>query len=401
MAERPPAPVAPGRPARIEGRAPAEQARGHAAPRGQAGLRPSRDQTRLLRAVLGTPPAHPGSWLDGLDLDRLDSGAFQLLPQLYRVLAQGAPTSRVVDRLKGVYRYAWSANAVALRHMRTALDVLAAAQVPALVAGPAAFGARYYGDLGARLIDRLEVLVRDADVSRAIAAFRRADGWDVPRIAVDRQMGAAGATAVSKDGRAVWLRWDVLDGGTRTPADEAVWCRAERVEIAGAQAWGLSPADDLLYALVRAAQWDPVPPCRWLCDAATIMQARPASLDWDHLVRQARRYGAVASARAALRFLKRNLDAPAPPQVVRGLKAYAIAPVEWLEFHVRRHRLTPLGRLPHLAFRYVRRPAESSSLRGLPGFAAWLQWVWGLPRKSRVPAYVLRRAWRRSLGMAR
>ena len=83
-----------------------------------AGVWPTPDQELLLRGAFAREAVPGCQWLERTDIDRIDGGSFQLLPQLYRNLTGLGATAPVIQRLRGVYRYAWSVNCVALRQAR-------------------------------------------------------------------------------------------------------------------------------------------------------------------------------------------------------------------------------------------------------------------------------------------
>jgi hypothetical protein len=300
-----------------------------------------------------------------------------------------------MERLRGVYRYAWSANAVALRDARLLLESLGETGASARLIGPAAFVRRYYGDLGARLIDCLHLLIRPRDLRGALAALPQARAMPAEPVAVDRLLAAGSSTPVTSHGRVVVLHWSLLDGTCGAAGDDH-WPDAEPVNLDGILANALSSADDLLFVLLRATRWEPVPPFRWLADAMAIVRSRQGDLDWDRLLYQARAHRVVLPVRRALGYLYHRLGQPIPAPILTAAEAVSISLAERVAYRVRRRPSTLFGRLPDLLFRYLDQSRGVSPLLRMSGVVGWLQRVWGLPSARKVPAYVVRRAWARA-----
>jgi putative nucleotidyltransferase-like protein len=363
---------------------------------GRRGVWPTTDQELLLRAAFPGDREAGCQWIEGTDLDEVDPGSFQLLPQLYRNLSALSVSGPVMERLRGVYRYSWSANAVALRQARLLLECLEGAGVTARVIGPVAFLQRYYRDLGARLVDSVQLLIQPRQLQQALSALRQAGLASAAPTHVDRLLAAADSTALAIGGRAVVLDWSRPSEPSDPAAGSEDWETGEQIDVDGSCAHGLTASDDLLFVLIHATRWEPVPPFRWLADAMAILRSRQGDLDWDRLLYRARAHGVVLPVRQALGYLHHRLGQPIPAPVLTAAEALSISLAERVAYRVRRRPPVLFGRLPDLLFRYLDQSRGVSPLLRISGVVGWLQRVWGLPSPRQVPAYVVRRAWARA-----
>jgi hypothetical protein len=359
------------------------------------GVWPTRDQELLLRAAFAAEAGPGYQWIERTDIERVDPGSFQLLPQLYRNLAALSVTGPVMERLRGVYRYSWSVNTVALRHARLQLASLGGAGVRARVIGPAAFLQRYYGDLGARLVDGLQLLVRPRDLRRSLAALQEAGLAPVESIDVDRLFMTADWATLPMGGRAAFVHWSLVGGCSRPDGDGELWSEEEQIEVDGSPATALNVTDDLLFVLVRGARWELVPSFRWLSDAMAILRSAQARIDWDRLLHRAHTLGVVLPMRQSLAYLQHRLGQSIPPRVLGAAESQAVSLAQHLESRVRREPPGMLGRLPDLIVRYLAQSRGVSPVRRAFGLMGWLQRAWGLPSIGGVPGYVVRRGWER------
>lgn len=363
-------------------------------------LAPSPTQHLLLRAVvLDGDPAQEAweHWRAVADIERLDPGSTRLLPFLYRRLAERGADDPVIERLKGTYRYTWSANGALLRDAGGLLGAMADAGIPTVVLGGVALLAQVYQDQGARLADSLAVMVppeRLEDAGRLLQAH----GWMPPE-----RWDIAGAIAVSSQvrfsgrGRPVDLCWDPFPEACAPDVREACWLAAQPGEIAGTATRTLAPTDELLQICIRASRRDEVPPFRRLCDAMMVLRRAARAVDWSRLVELAGRARAVLPVRASLRLLRDTLEAPVPDAVLERLAATRVSSAERLEQRLQERPLPRLGRFPDLVFRHARLAATGAAPPGLAGLSRYLQTAWGAERGWQIPLVLVWKGARRAV----
>jgi len=245
----------------------------------------------LLHAVL-TPETNPSAiarWLAATDIERLEAGQFQLLPLLYQQLHGRADGHPWLPRLKGIYRRAWVANQLALKAAHAALEVLAAARLPALLIGPAALSLTVYADPATRPIGAALVLTPAAARQAAIQALTAA-GWQpspgTDNLAAPRfERWQAGHLFVKPHSATeplqVRLCWHGL-AQAPSPAWSAQWFdRAAPLANPSIQASTLDPTDQLLHSLAASPALELIP----LVDGQRLITQHP--IDWLRFVRLA------------------------------------------------------------------------------------------------------------------
>lgn len=95
--------------------------------------------------------------------------------------------------------------------------------------------------------------------------------------------------------------------------------RATRTEVAGRAAPVLSPADALVQCCYRAVHSAKATPCLWACDAYLLLQHH--AVDWDAFRRTVAESRLTLPAWGSLRFLRDELGAEVPSEVLTDLEA--------------------------------------------------------------------------------
>ncbi len=364
------------------------------------GVAPTAEQRLLLRAALleGEPGRTAWErWRAVTDIERLDTGSQRLLPQLFRNVQTDAAGDPLLERLKGVYRHAWSANGLLLRDARHLLEALARAGIPTVVLDGIALVTLYYRDPGARAIDSITVMIAPEDIPMAVRVLVE-EGWGSAEVAPLTRPGRYTSQArLLGARRPVDLLWDPFPEGCHPDIREAFWKNAEPAEIAGIRSHVLAPADELLRVCVRAARWEEPPPFRRLADALLLVRAAGPRVDWPRLVSQARQARVVLPVFASLSLLRDVLDAPVPDESLRQLKAETAGAGDWLEQRLRESPRPRLGRLPDLLFRYRRLPAPEGSGTRQPGLVRYLQDAWGVRWAWQLPLVALGKGLRQAI----
>jgi Uncharacterised nucleotidyltransferase len=355
---------------------------------------PTALQLQLLRVALLEPEVAVATWrrlrpefvLD----DVWDRETYQLLPLVYRKLATLEIDEPVLPRLKGLHRREWYQNQVRLSRLADLLRQLERASVDTMVLGGVPLVVRYYGDIGARPIGRLDVLVpssRRADASKVVLA----NAW----------------THVDTGGAVVDLQAHLaepfrLPGNDRESEDD-FWRGAEPIEVAGARTRTLCASDQLMHVIVDGLVTRNEASVLWMADAFVVL-SDVRGVEWDRFVQQAESRRLALLMDVALGYLTDALDAPIPAEIRRRLSRAPLTrrDVHAVERSLARERhgsglrgLFVLG--PAWAWRRAKLGPVTAPLH-LPRF---LQDTWQLPRRSRVPIEAVRRFGHRLRNMRR
>jgi hypothetical protein len=336
---------------------------------------PTDRQKLLLRAALLEGESGAAAWRElrpGFRLDDLDTASTALLPLLHRQLERRGIDDPLLPRLGGVYRRTWYVNQLRLDRVRGALGVLHEAGLDPLVVSGWELPVRYYGDLGLRPAAELHVLVPPEDAARA-------DEASGGRCVVETRL------------------FHEFQGEEA----EDLWDASVEMALGDVATRMLGPADELLDVCVRGAKTIAPPSILWIADAVTVLAAAPAELDWDRLVRQARRIRAILRLRDALLFLRDELEAVVPVGVVAALEATPTTRRERIAHRVAGAAHGRLGGPPELLPRFLHVTADQPVTRAIAGAPRFLRDEWGLERSAQVPLTALRKAGGRLVRAAR
>jgi hypothetical protein len=330
----------------------------------------------LLRCLLGAAPAAEGvAWLRAADLDGLDHETARLLPRLYHQLrAEGVAEADLPPRVKGLVRHTWTRNQALLHEAAPALAELTRRAVPWRLVGGAAVLAATGGDLSARPLRDLDLLVRPADLPATAEALHAA-GW---------------RTHVRDPQSLVqWfhrVRWTAPHGlldvhvrpllEDRDSANLALAWSGARTATLGTLSVALPPPDILLLSACVAGWFTPRPPAlMWALDAADLL--RSGGMEEETLAELATRAGLAGPFDFALSVLS-DLAPRLVPEALRLAIPARPCPHPALRWHDR------LGSGPRL----WRAHREAG---GHPWFPAAAQEATGLS-----VAAALARRWRRT-----
>ena len=357
---------------------------------------PTARQTLLLRAALLAREQAVSAWREWCDtgvLDDVDSGSFRLLPLLYRNLARHNIDEPQLPRLRGVYRQAWYRNQLAMEQAHEAVRMLADHDIPVMILKGAALLDGVYGEMGARPMEDVDLMVPWRFARRALRLLGHA-GWasSMHRDGdFQRPMRIVHGVPLHRpNGLAIDLHWRLLD---ESPAghDSAFWDAAEPFEFGGARAVRLCPSDQILHLAVHGIRWDPIPPIRWSADLYLVLQHRGPEVDWERLVAQAVGRGLTLELLAALTYVRQQLGAHVPDHVLRELRAARPSRLAYLDFRAQGARTTVASQVARYVTRYARLSSGQPMLRRFADAPFYLQELWGLERARDVPVDGARR----------
>lgn len=298
------------------------------------GCWPTAAQRLLLRACLLEGPAAIeafAAWQRLVDIDTADPGSVRLLPLLSRRLTDARIESPLIGRLRGISRQTWYKNSLLIGHVAELLRRLQAAGIPTLALKGVALGPLAYGQIALRPMADADLLVPASHARGAAAALREA-GW-APAHAPDEwpPRFTASRSFVNDIGLELDLHIHVMHECLDADADEEFWAAAVPLDVGGVATRALCPADQLLHVLTHGYRPSPLPPVRWVADAAMVIRSAGATLEWGRLVVQARKRRVSLIVDACLRYLAEQMEAPVPADVLATLARTPVGRVERLE----------------------------------------------------------------------
>jgi hypothetical protein len=275
------------------------------------------DAAGLLPRVAG-----PRAWAAVLD----EAAAQGLTPLLYRWLKASEVTRSIPEELAD--RLEREAFALAARNMLLADElgtVLRACEEEAVpcvpIRGPA-LAERLYGDITARPMGDLDVLVRKDDLPR-VAAILEARGFR----RLDRRRGFAEAfsyTLVFVKDRHGWLvlepHWTIVYPPFVDRLDmSAVWARCVRGRVLGAESWLLGREDLLLHLCLHLMHPDGGAPLLWFYELDRLLRQDGEDVDWSAVLSLAREAGCEILLAEALGTVGTLFGTPVPGGVIDQL----------------------------------------------------------------------------------
>jgi Uncharacterised nucleotidyltransferase len=325
-------------------------------------------------------------WKQRVHFERLDAGSYRLLPLIYHNLKAECPNDPLMGRLKGIYRNTWYKNQILFHHAAIVLSALHHAGIETMSLKGASLVELHYGDRGLRHMDDIDLLVRPQQALEAMRVLKEA-GWQPSHQHPEVWLSYEHA-AEFRDGanRIVDLHWRVDD----------FWEAAVKIKIDGIETSALNASDQLLHVCVHGANWNVVPPIRWVVDAMTIMQSS-SLIDWNRLIEQAQKRQLTLLMHETLSYLRDLLEAPVPPVVLQTLQDEPGSYREKLFFQTRTSSHTALRRLPVLWHWYesFRSASGSESFsRRLVNLIRYLQSLWHIEHLWQVPLHVAYKAMR-------
>ncbi len=302
---------------------------------------PQKDALDLLRAALD--PDHQRAhqaWLRWRQLHTLqacDIKMNRLMPLIYRRFQQGGLDPDDHRILRGVYRYNWTRNQLALRQARTVSLQLQAAGIQVLLLKGLPLILDYYRDLGVRPMWDFDLLVHPERQREALELLSRLDWHNhepCHEVWIGHACGLQGPGNISLD-----LHWFVMHSSRWEGADDDFWERSEKLslrepgkELGGPVVRALCPEHQLIHVCIHGARFDSNQDLGWVSDAYHILTNR--ELDWELVLESAKRHRVVSALHLALSYLCDKLHAPVPEAVMVRLGA---APKTWsdrLYFHL-------------------------------------------------------------------
>jgi hypothetical protein len=249
-----------------------------------------------------------------------------------------------------------------------------------------------YGSPGVRPMDDVDVLVPIERRIDAVEVMRKA-GWrpekaDVEAWArVHHSIGIDGPQGGNMD-----LHWFSLWQPAR---DEPLWRKAVPLELSGVPTLAPCPADQLLLVCVHGTPWSPLPPFRWIADAAAVIRSAGDGLDWDRLVSEAGRRQLTVASAAALGYLREEFDLAVPVAVLDRLRAALASRHERAAFRAACQPDSPLRTLRMAWDRYRRLRDLDTGAPRPTSFVSFARRFWGLDSAWRLPLHASRAFTRR------
>lgn len=357
--------------------------------RRRASFWPSDTQRALMQIALGPAEEASARWqaLQPLDVTKLETGSFGLLPLLYERLREVAPDDPQLPRLFGTYRSVWYRNQLLLDRLAVLLPLLRQrAHVDPLLVGGMSALLRWYPRLGLRPVPQLDLIVESAKAAETVKVSTYA-GW---LVAAETRS----STILRDESQRVLVIHHgappAVAGPLGEEAPSALREHAfELVDVEGAPLV-LDAADEILFACAMGARTLPVQTCQWLVDVHRILQFAEAPSP-DALLERARRVRLVAQVRATLRYLSEVACDDVLREYAAAIDAEPIAQRDRIAFALAGVGESRVAGSAHVLALYLQTTADDPPLRAVARLPRHLQERWEVGRLSGVPIVALRK----------
>jgi hypothetical protein len=215
-------------------------------------------------------------------------------------------------------------NMLLLARAEQSLDLLRGAGVTPLVLKGLDLLHRVYERFDERTIDDVDLLVRPAELTRAIDALQAA-GWTPPpeprrthyiRSSHHLPMRSPGPVPVEFE-----IHWNLVQEDRYHVDCEAIFERAGTVDVGGRPSLRMDDHDLVAHLLLHHFTHYFDPRMKWLLDLE-LLAAQPG-FSWRKVVERIRSWGAVAASGMSAIHLRKMSAEVVPEELVRGL------PVSW------------------------------------------------------------------------
>lgn len=389
---------------------------------------PTPEQECLLEACLGSGDRAATalkSWLDSVDLQRVDGGSYRLLPLLATRNLPATMDPGALALIKGVYRRTWYHNQLLLAEGRTVATALDAAGIPTMLLKGGPLSMAHYRDIGARPMGDLDLAVPVGFARQAVELMIR-EGWTpeatpltgtmtpsrfrnsgwCPGVRTlesfdERYFNVRHAHGFKKpSGLGIDLHWHIFQGDCDPDSDAATWRSASRVTHSGCSYLLPSPHEHLLLILVHASRWSPSSSIRWVADAVTLVRTSP-HLDWEAFVAAAVQRRQTCAAGELLAYLAERFREEIPADMLRRLAVYPATRQMRGAYRQSSSRPTPLTGWEEIRYLYSRyRVLRGRSPEACPpGFPRFLCSILGAEHPWQVLDYSVREGIRRLRGI--
>ncbi len=372
----------------------------------ESGCWPNAQQELLLRAALW-----PGQeainaflqWKAQIDIERLGAGSTRLLPLLrHNLIAQGFDDA-LLARCQSVARYSWYQNHMLFARSAKTLAALHAAGIDTMILKGSALIALHYRDFSLRPMNDFDILVPTSEFSRAVKVLEeqgwKPQAWRAPEMVSDDYFSFIHAHAFeNREGNSLDLHRHILPQCCENDADDDFWRDAVATSVVETPTRALNAADTLLHICIHGVRWEGVHPLRWVADAMMILKSH--DLDWNRLLEQSRKRHLHLGLHDALQYLKNQMRADVPDEVLNALQKLPTTRAQHIEYSAWTRDPESYGPLMKLWLRYrwfARWENAVGIVNPVSGFVRYLQLVWKLRHPWQIPLY----AWTKAVRQAR
>ncbi len=279
--------------------------------------------------VLGRLLGGPERWDEILE----ESATHGLIPLLRRRLGTSArdlrPPDAIARRLKGEFATLVARNLVRAAELADILRLCSERRLACAPIRGFALAERIHGDVAARPMGDLDLLVRKDDLS-GVATLLEALGYRE----VDRRPGFArefSYTLKFVKRRHAWVivepHWTIAYPPFVDAIDmDRLWARARRRRVVGVDAWSLAPEETLLNLCLHIAHKQGNVRLLWLYEVDQLLRRDEDPVSWSEFATQVQGAGVGFLVAPALRSVSDFFASPVPDDLLAVLARPPVRP---------------------------------------------------------------------------
>lgn len=243
-----------------------------------------------------------------------------LYHNLIRLDLTGIVPEKIIRHLKGQYYATLASNMRHYDELHLILISFKEEGIPVVVLKGAALAEIVYKDIGLRRFNDIDILVRKEDLQRAKMVASNA-GYTLDNIGSPEAYNEKfGYNLHYLRNIILEIHWDIArrigsELYTNIVINE-LWENASPLKLANSEAQMLAPEDMIIHLCIHLAghRYDRL---IWFCDISEIIHK---GINWEQVLKKARRYRVETFMYYGLRFASELLDAKVPDGVLQELK---------------------------------------------------------------------------------
>ena len=257
----------------------------------------------------------------------LEVSIHRMLPLLARSFTRSGvePSDPAAVQCAKVARVYWLKSGLLAQRISPVLSALQENAIPVMLLKGSAVVWHLDGDVGARPMDDIDLLVPRSNVPAALNALRklgfREDLGSVSDRELDaliRERHAFGLTG--HDGAQLDLHWHPISCARNETVDNAFWERAQPASLANIPCLVSSLEDSMVHTVAHAFGNRPFVQMRWAPDLYLLAARHRDEIDWGRIVEMATSCRIQSPMHDALDSLRRVTDFEVPGTVLAALR---------------------------------------------------------------------------------
>jgi len=340
-------------------------------------------------------------WTANTPLDQVDYASYRLFPLVYQNLKKEGLHHPLIENLKKVYVETWAKNQVLFRKTSPILQAFHEAGIDTLVLKGVSLTINYYQDFGLRPMSDFDLLIPTKHFDEAIGLLQQL-GWTPQLKTPDETLPTFlsmhhALNFINSEGYSLDLHMHALKVCLSSDADTDFWEGAIPLVIEGIQTRCLNSTDDLFHTCIHGAEWNPMPPIRWVADAVTILN-RSAEIDWNRMISQAKKHRMTFQLFDTMHYLQECFRTPIPQDFFTSLTAIPTSKQEQQEYAIQNKFPLLSFYMPTIAY-YPRIAKDTGRQPGFFGYLKYWQNLMELDHIWQAPLSFIWSTMKRLLGL--